>query len=151
MISCRRRVSQLSPRCSTRTKRLTGSFSRPCKGFTSNGADSSSIKRPAMGFAMYQPGSYLYSHTDRLTHIVSSTICVDHRLKSRWPLCIEDLEGRSHEIDVEPGDMVFFEGARLDHGRPYALDGEYYANIFVHYTPTSLTFEPAGGRNRSQS
>jgi hypothetical protein len=108
-------------------------------------------KAACYGIRVYQPGSYLYSHTDRLTHIVSSTICVDHRLKSRWPLCIEDLEGRSHEIDVEPGDMVFFEGARLDHGRPYALDGEYYANIFVHYTPTSLTLEPAGGRDRSQS
>jgi hypothetical protein len=87
------------------------------------------------GIRVYQPGSYLYSHTDRMTHIVSSTICVDHRLSNQWPLYIEDLEGRPHEISVEPGEMVFFEGARLKHGRPYPLDGEYYANIFVHYTP----------------
>jgi hypothetical protein len=104
------------------------------------------LKRAACyGIRIYQPGSYLYSHTDRETHVVSSTICVDHRLSNRWPLYIEDLEGQPHEIPVEPGEMVFFEGARLEHGRPYALDGEYYANIFVHYTPTSLAFDPRGG------
>ena len=31
--------------------------------------------------------------------------------------------------------MVFYESARLLHGRPYALDGEYYASVFVHFTP----------------
>lgn len=104
------------------------------------------LKRAACyGIRVYQPGSFLYSHTDRETHVVSSTICVDHRLSNRWPLYIEDLEGRPHEIPVEPGEMVFFEGARLEHGRPYSLDGEYYANIFVHYTPTSLAVNLSGG------
>jgi Coenzyme PQQ synthesis protein D (PqqD) len=102
-------------------------------------------KAACYGIRVYQPGSFLYNHTDRATHVVSSTICVDHRLRNRWPLYIEDLEGQPHEIPVEPGEMVFFEGARLEHGRPYALDGEYYANIFVHYTPTSLTLNPSGG------
>ena len=99
-------------------------------------------KASCYGIRVYQPGSYLYNHTDRLTHVVSSTICVDHSLRNRWPLYIEDLDGHPHEVPVEPGEMVFFEGARLNHGRPYALDGEYYANIFVHYTPTDLTFDP---------
>lgn len=88
------------------------------------------------GIRVYQPGSYLYNHLDQInTHIVSSTICIDHRLNDPWPLCIEDLEGHPHEVFVEPGEMVFYEGARLSHGRPYPLDGEYYANMFVHYTP----------------
>lgn len=93
-------------------------------------------KAACYGIRVYQSGSFLYNHVDRAaTHIVSSTICVDHRLNSPWPLYIEDHDGRAHEISVEPGEMVFFEGAKLKHGRPYALDGEYYANIFVHYTP----------------
>lgn len=88
------------------------------------------------GIRVYQPKSYLYNHIDTIqSHVVSSTICVDRRLNSSWPLYIEDLEGRPHEVDIEPGEIVFYEGARLKHGRPYALDGEYYANIFVHYTP----------------
>ena len=94
--------------------------------------------RPAAcyGIRVYQPRSYLYNHRDHSkTHIVSSTICVDHRLTGRWPLYIEDVEGKPHEVSIEPGEMVFFEGARLVHGRPYPLEGDYYANIFVHYTP----------------
>ena len=95
------------------------------------------IKKAACyGIQVYQPGSYLYNHIDHTrTHVVSSTICVDHRLRSPWPLYIEDDDGNPEEISIEPGEMVFFEGARLIHGRPHALDGEYYANIFVHYTP----------------
>lgn len=93
-------------------------------------------KAACYGIRVYQPRSYLYNHVDRArTHVVSSTICVDHRLNGPWPLYIEDLEGCPHQISIEPGEMVFFEGARLKHGRPYPLDGEYYANIFVHYTP----------------
>lgn len=93
-------------------------------------------KAACYGIRVYQTGSYLYNHVDRAsTHAVSSTICVDHRLNSPWPLYIEDQDGQAHEVSIEPGEMVFFEGARLKHGRPYALNGEYYANIFVHYTP----------------
>jgi len=94
------------------------------------------MKSACYGIRVYQPGSYLYNHVDHVrTHVVSSTICVDHRLRSPWPLYIEDEMGYPHEVSIEPGEMVFFEGARLTHGRPYALDGDYYANIFVHYTP----------------
>jgi prolyl 4-hydroxylase len=93
-------------------------------------------KAACYGIRVYQPRSYLYTHLDRgRTHVVSSTMCVDHRLNSPWPLYIEDDRGRGHEVSIEPGEMVFFEGARLRHGRPYPLDGEYYANIFLHYTP----------------
>ncbi len=93
-------------------------------------------KSACYGIRVYQPRSYLYNHIDSIcTHVVSSTICVDHRLNGPWPLYIEDLEGQPHEISIEPGEMVFYEGARLKHGRPYPLDGEYYANIFLHYAP----------------
>ena len=93
-------------------------------------------KAACYGIRVYQPGSYLYKHIDHThSHVVSSTICVDHRLNGPWPLYIEDDGGRPHEVAIEPGEMVFFEGARLMHGRPYPLDGEFYANIFVHYTP----------------
>jgi prolyl 4-hydroxylase len=98
-------------------------------------------KAACFGIRVYQPGSYLLSHNDRArTHVVSSTICVDHRLRNPWPLHIEDLQGKTHEVSIEPGEMVFFEGARLKHGRPQPLEGDYYASIFVHYTP--LDWDP---------
>ena len=84
---------------------------------------------------------------------MSSTICVDHRLRSPWPLYVEDDAGRPHEVSIEPGEMVFSEGARLTHGRPYALDGEYYANISCttpQWTGTS-TARPARWRSQANS
>ncbi len=94
------------------------------------------------GVRVYQPRSYLYVHLDHAnTHVVSSTICVDSRTNKPWPLLIEDDAGELQEVFIEPGEMVFFEGARLRHGRPYPLDGDYYANIFVHYTPVDWSLD----------
>jgi prolyl 4-hydroxylase len=104
-------------------------------------------KAACYGIRVYQPRSYLFSHIDSIrSHVVSSTICVDQRLNSDWPLYIEDLDGNPHEVVMQPGEMVFYESARLRHGRPYALDGEYCANIFVHYTPVDweLLESPSG-------
>ena len=52
-----------------------------------------------------------------------------------WPLSIEDVHGEPHHVDLAPGELLFYEGARLPHGRPQPLEGEYYAGIFVHYRP----------------
>jgi len=88
------------------------------------------------GFRVYQRGSYLYQHVDRQsTHIISSTICVDHQLEAPWPLTIEDIYGETHEVNMEPGEFLFYEGARLIHGRPQPLVGDYYVGMFVHYRP----------------
>jgi prolyl 4-hydroxylase len=67
--------------------------------------------------------------------VVSTTICVDHSLDSPWPLHIENIDGDVRQINLEPGELVLYEGARLAHGRPYPLDGDYYAALFVHYHP----------------
>ena len=105
-------------------------------------------KAACYGIRVYQPRSYLYVHLDRAkTHAVSSTVCVDCRLNKPWPLYIEDNDGQPHEVFIEPGEMVFFEGARLRHGRPYPLDGEYYANIFIHYTPLDWKLTPQDTRS----
>lgn len=88
------------------------------------------------GIRVYQAGSYLFNHVDRTeSHVVSSTICIDRRLNAPWPLYIEDHDGNPHEVSIEPGEMVFYESAKLKHGRPYPMDGDFYASIFVHYRP----------------
>ncbi len=92
------------------------------------------------GFRAYQRGSYLHNHVDRThTHIISSTICVDSRLDEPWPLYLEDIEGRPHNVNLKPGEYVFYEGAKLVHGRPWPLKGDYYIGMFVHYRPVNLT------------
>jgi prolyl 4-hydroxylase len=87
------------------------------------------------GIRCYQRGTYLHNHVDRQPHFVSATICVDHALDSPWPLHIESIDGEVSQINLEPGEFVLYEGTRLVHGRPYPLDGDFYAGIFVHYRP----------------
>jgi len=94
------------------------------------------------GPRIYQRGSYLYNHVDRAaTHIVSGTLCIDSRLEEPWPLYIEDCDGKAHEVEIEPGELVFFEGARLRHGRPWPLRGDFYVSMFVHYAPPGWEIE----------
>ena len=93
------------------------------------------------GIRCYQRGTYLYNHVDRPTLVVSATICVDHALNSPWPLHIENYDGEASQVDLEPGECVLYEGMRLSHGRPYPLDGDYYAGIFVHFQPAGQSAE----------
>jgi len=95
------------------------------------------------GFRVYQRGTYLHNHVDRTrTHIVSSTICVDYRLDEPWPLYIEDINGSAYQVDMKPGEFLFYEGARLVHGRPWPLKGDYYIGMFVHYRPKNFKLGP---------
>lgn len=95
------------------------------------------------GIRCYQRGTFLYKHVDRQPHFVSSTICVDHALDAPWPLSVTSLDGQVSQVDLEPGELCFYEGVRLAHGRPYPLRGDFYAGIFVHYYPAAGL--PAGG------
>jgi prolyl 4-hydroxylase len=86
------------------------------------------------GIRVYRDGAVLKPHRDRLeTHVVSAIINVDQEIDSEWPLFIEDNLYRGHEVLLKPGDVLFYEGSRLMHGRPTPLHGASYANIFCHY------------------
>lgn len=96
------------------------------------------VQTACYGIRVYQRGTYLHNHVDlTASHLISSTICVDFRLDSPWPLYIEDIHGEGHLVNLEPGEFIFYEGSKLIHGRPYPLDGDYYAGMFVHYRPKS--------------
>ncbi|WP_390590840.1 2OG-Fe(II) oxygenase [Simiduia litorea] len=89
------------------------------------------------GIREYHRGALLKNHRDRLeTHIISVIINVAQAVEEDWPLYIEDNYYRSHQVLLKPGDVIFYEGARLTHGRPTALQGESFANIFCHFKPT---------------
>jgi prolyl 4-hydroxylase len=69
------------------------------------------------------------------THIISALLNIDQDVDEKWPLEIEDHYYRKHYLNLRPGEMLFYEGAKLDHGRPQPLKGRLYANVFVHYKP----------------
>jgi hypothetical protein len=53
-----------------------------------------------------------------------------------WPIYIEDFHGRTHEVILTPGDMLFYESSKCFHGRPKPFKGSWYSSVFVHYYPT---------------
>ncbi len=88
------------------------------------------------GIRIYHDNAVLKEHRDRLeTHIISVIINVNQEVNEDWPLVIEDNYYRQHHVVLKPGEMVFYEGARLKHGRPIALQGKSFANIFCHFKP----------------
>lgn len=52
-----------------------------------------------------------------------------------WPLFIEDFQGKTHEVVLTPGDILFYESSKCFHGRPRPLNGSWYTSVFVHYYP----------------
>jgi prolyl 4-hydroxylase len=90
------------------------------------------------GIRRYHRGTTLTPHRDRIeTHILSAIVNIEQDVDEEWPLEIEDNYYRSHKVFLEPGEMVFYESARLLHGRMTPLKGDAFCNIFVHFTPAS--------------
>ena len=90
------------------------------------------------GVRRYRTNAVLRMHVDRpRTHVISSIIHIANDLApgQRWPLRIFSHDGTLHEVDFAPGEMVIYESARLVHGRPLALPGSRYANLFTHFAP----------------
>ena len=50
-----------------------------------------------------------------------------------WPLEILDHKGNRHVVTMLPGDMVLYEGATCTHGREQPLEGDWFANVFIHF------------------
>jgi prolyl 4-hydroxylase len=88
------------------------------------------------GIRRYRRGATLTVHRDRsTTHVISAILNIEQIVDKDWPLYLEDNYYRPLEIVMRPGDMLLYEGARLMHGRPQALEGDSYANVFVHFKP----------------
>jgi len=97
------------------------------------------LKQTAIyGIRRYFRGATCFTHTDRgNTHIISAILNVDQQVNEPWPLQIVDHEGIPHSFLLSPGEMLWYEGARLLHGRVLPLNGEYFDNIFVHFKPAA--------------
>lgn len=96
------------------------------------------------GIRSYHNGSILAPHVDRLPLVSSAILNVAQDVEEDWPLEVYDHNGRAHNVTMKPGDLVLYESHSVIHGRPFALKGNYYANIFVH-------FEPIGPLNTTES
>lgn len=91
----------------------------------------------AYGFRLYRNNSRLHMHVDRSqTHVVSFILHIDSSDDAEpWPLVIEDFQGRTHEVILKSGDLLFYESSKCFHGRPHTFKGSWYSSVFVHYYP----------------
>ena len=46
-------------------------------------------------------------------------------------------KGEKVSLSLKPGQMVLYESATIPHGRQFPFDGEYYDNLFVHFSPSN--------------
>tara|TARA_R100001509_G_scaffold129260_2_gene82638 strand:+ start:2903 stop:3469 length:567 start_codon:yes stop_codon:yes gene_type:complete len=76
---------------------------------------------------MYTLGNCLKMHSDRPSceYSVSVMIASD---KTPWPF----VAGNTEYLQ-KPGDAVIYKGCDLPHGRPTAFEGDYHAQVFLHY------------------
>jgi len=91
------------------------------------------------GIRIYEGGSVLAPHVDRLPLVSSAIINVAQDVEEPWPLEVIGHDGRARNVTMEPGDMVLYESHSVIHGRPFPMKGNYFANIFVHFEPIGHT------------
>ena len=55
---------------------------------------------------------------------------------NNWPIDIESHDtGELFSLELQPGQMLFYESAKCLHGRMSEFNGKYYGSIFLHYQP----------------
>ena len=95
------------------------------------------VPQNSYGLRVYRGATSLNMHIDRPdTHVISSILHVDHGEHDEpWPIVIEDFSGKTNEVFLESGDMLFYESSKCMHGRPRIYNGDYYSSLFTHYYP----------------
>ena len=88
------------------------------------------------GIHVYTRGAILSPHVDRLPLVSSCIINVAQEVEEPWVLEVIDRQGRAVNVTMDPGDMVLYESGSLIHARPFALKGDFFANVFIHFEPT---------------
>lgn len=102
------------------------------------------------GIRVYNNGAILAPHVDRLPLVTSAIINIAQDVDTPWPLELIGHDGKAVNVTMEPGEMLLYESHSVLHGRPFPLEGAFYANIFVHFEPHGHTerYNQKRGRRR---
>jgi hypothetical protein len=88
---------------------------------------------PTYSYArLYRPGERLKPHRDRPSCEVSATITIGFEGES-WPIYFENESEGSIKINMTVGDAVVYKGEQLSHWRNRYTEGQWQAQIFLHY------------------
>jgi hypothetical protein len=98
--------------------------------------------RPVTSYGMrvYRRGASLGWHADRVdTHVISSIFHIDRHYDNEdepWLIEIEGHDGKRHQANLKPGQMLLYESAKCPHGRSSELKGDWYVAVFSHFMPS---------------
>lgn len=104
------------------------------------------------GFRLYRKETSFKMHIDKKgTHSLAYVLHVGSSDDSEpWPFFVEDYNGQTHEVYLQPGDVILYEANKLHHGRVRPLKGSWYCNIFAHYLPTNPSWKPLSHPQEAQ-
>lgn len=90
---------------------------------------------------MYQKNDTLPYHNDRKSCEISSTLCVGYDTRNidinklpnyNWPLWLETKSKEKVSVQLEPGDLLIYNGIDLYHWRE-KYEGNNHLQVFFHY------------------
>ncbi len=88
---------------------------------------------PCYSYArIMQKGAIMEKHKDRPSCEYSATICISQDKKYPYPIFIEDYSGKVHEIVLQPGSMLVYNGTELSHWRE-KYKGKEHIQAFIHF------------------
>merc|ERR1719461_2208905 len=89
------------------------------------------------GIREYHQDHFLRCHVDRSqTHVLSLILHIaSEDLEEEWPVEVVGFDGKRQTIAMKHGWMLFYESAKLIHGRPKYLKAGKFVNAFAHYRP----------------
>lgn len=83
---------------------------------------------PTYSYArLYAPGEELKKHTDRPACEISATVTLGFDGKV-WPIFMD-----GHAVNMKVGDAVLYRGQEVEHWRGEYTQGEWQAQVFLHY------------------
>ena len=91
------------------------------------------------GIRIYTNGAVLAPHVDRNPLVISAIINVAQDVNEAWPLEVISHDGKAYNVTMEAGDMILYESHSVIHGRPFPLNGKFYANVFCHFEPLAYS------------
>ena len=87
---------------------------------------------PVYSYArIYYTGSRLDPHFDRSSSEISVSVCIEKDSED-WPLFIKSAQGTTHEINLDQGDIVIYQGNSQEHWRN-EFTGRKQIQCFLQY------------------
>ena len=89
---------------------------------------------------IYKSGSILEIHKDRPECEYSVSLCLGGDYKTSWPIWIKDFSGDDHKVVLDEGDMLVYQGTKLEHWRE-KFEGNAQYQLFMHYVDAEGEFK----------